>query len=429
MMNKIITLLFFSFYMGMVQVTVQARNLVPVKPRILISTDIGGTDPDDNQSMAHLLMFGEQFEIEGLVSSPSFGPGSKREILRMIDLYEKDLLKLQQHISNYPTPDYLRRITKEGRKSLHPYRGYAQATEGSDWIVKCARKESDQPLWVLVWGGLEDLAQALHDAPDIQHRIRVYWIGGPNKKWSVNSYAYIADHFPDLWLIENNSSYRGITTNPKLSGKYNKGYYDSYIRGAGELGKDFIKYYDGIVKMGDTPSLLYMMDGDPNDPSKESWGGSFERIRQSPRTIFTRTTTVRDTVPVYSVVEFQWKGPIVDKTSDTPCFTFHIDKQDWDGYYLGEGIYGVRYAPKSPATLKYTVSSEIQALNGKTGTIVVDEMWPGKASKDNYKLGNQWFTDKTDSHFFSGIWQGYKTVEKWRIDVLTEWAERWGWLK
>ena len=27
------------------------------KLRVIVSTDIGGTDPDDNQSMAHLLMY------------------------------------------------------------------------------------------------------------------------------------------------------------------------------------------------------------------------------------------------------------------------------------------------------------------------------------------------------------------------------------
>lgn len=70
------------------------------------------------------------------------------------------------------------------------------STEGSDWIVRCARKDSDRPLYVLVWGGLDDLAQALHDAPDIAGRIRVYWIGGPNKKWSINSYVYINREFP-----------------------------------------------------------------------------------------------------------------------------------------------------------------------------------------------------------------------------------------
>ena len=39
-----------------------AQQQVPVKPRILISTDIGGTDPDDNQSMAHFLTYSYLFE-------------------------------------------------------------------------------------------------------------------------------------------------------------------------------------------------------------------------------------------------------------------------------------------------------------------------------------------------------------------------------
>ena len=69
----------------------------------------------------------------------------------------------------------------------------------------------------IVWGTLEDVAQALHDAPDIVSKIRVYWIGVPNKKWGANSYAYIARNFPDLWMIENNASYRGfITDNDKM---------------------------------------------------------------------------------------------------------------------------------------------------------------------------------------------------------------------
>ena len=67
-----------------------ARESETVRHRILISGDIGGTDPDDNQSMTHLLMYSDLFDLEGLVSSASFGSGSKEEILRMIDVYEKD---------------------------------------------------------------------------------------------------------------------------------------------------------------------------------------------------------------------------------------------------------------------------------------------------------------------------------------------------
>lgn len=173
--KAVFILLFPSSYV----ITSMAQVPVPVKPRILISTDIGGTDPDDNQSMAHYLMYSNLFNTEGLVSSPSYGSGNVSEILRMIDLYEKDLPQLKKKADGFPAPDYLRSISKQGRAGAAPYCGFQTATEGSDWIVRCARKESDQPLWVLVWGGLDDVAQALHDAPDIQEKIRIYWIGGP----------------------------------------------------------------------------------------------------------------------------------------------------------------------------------------------------------------------------------------------------------
>ena len=74
---------------------------------------------------------------------------------------------------------------------MAPYAGVAPPTEGSRWIVERARAADPRPLYVLVWGGIEDLAQALHDAPDILPKLRVYFIGGPNKKWSPDAYHYI----------------------------------------------------------------------------------------------------------------------------------------------------------------------------------------------------------------------------------------------
>ncbi len=76
------------FILGSIGTKIQAIDII--KPRVLISTDIGGTDPDDNQSMAHLLMYTDCFDLEGIVSSPSYGSGNQEEILRMIYLYEKD---------------------------------------------------------------------------------------------------------------------------------------------------------------------------------------------------------------------------------------------------------------------------------------------------------------------------------------------------
>ncbi len=400
------------------------------KPRILVSTDIGGTDPDDNQSILHLLMYSDCFDIEGLVSSPSFGSGSIKELLREIDLYEKDYPVLKETYSGLISPDSLRSICKQGRSGLASFAGYDVTTEGSEWIVECARRDSERPLYVLVWGTLEDVAQALHDAPDIKDKIRVYWIGGPNKKWGVNSYAYVAKNFPDLWMIENNASYRGLIGSKNIDDEYNAGYYDRYVKGAGHMGADFIHYYDGLVKMGDTPSLLYMMNGDPSDPQGESWGGSFERISESPYTVYNRNTCDSDTVTPYSVVEFRFDGPIQDDNAiGKKYFTFTIDKQDWDGVYIGDGKYAVRYSPKQPAVLDYKVSSDIKEIDGQVGTLVVSEIWPGPKTSDGIKLGPNWYSDRQDPDLFDGKWQGSKTISKYRTVILDDWNTRWSALK
>ena len=35
------------------------------RPRVIVSTDIGGTDPDDFQSMVHFLVYADMFDVEG----------------------------------------------------------------------------------------------------------------------------------------------------------------------------------------------------------------------------------------------------------------------------------------------------------------------------------------------------------------------------
>ncbi|NMA73107.1 MAG: DUF1593 domain-containing protein [Bacteroidales bacterium] len=409
--------------------TTSQKEPASSKPRILISTDIGGTDPDDNQSMAHFLMYSEMFNTEGLVSSPSYGTGNKSEILRMIDLYEKDLPKLKQHVTGLAEPDYLRSITKQGRLGAAPFCGFQTSTEGSDWIVKCARKESDQPLWVLVWGGLDDLAQALHDAPDIKDKIKVYWIGGPNKKWSMNSYAYIVANFPDLWFIENNASYRGFISNKNKEYEFNQGFYETYIQGNGHLGADFFNYLQGNPKLGDTPSLLYMMDGGPNDPEEESWGGSFVKLNYSPRIIFNGITTEKDTTQIYSTMEFNIKGPKIDIPIDSACITMTIANQTWGGYYQGDGIYTVRHSTYALGTLPYTITSDIPGFVTQKGAITIENVWPGEHRETDYQLGENWFTDKSDEDLSEDGLHGSKTVSKWRNEVMKDWAKRWSWLK
>src|SRR5690625_2729324 len=178
------------------------------RPRVLVSTDIGGTDPDDFQSMVHLLLYADVLDLEGLLSSP-YGDGRAADIHRVIDCYEHDFDQLCRH-ARYPQPDALRALVKQGAIDRADHHGRTGTTEGSDWIVQRARAEDERVLDVLVWGGLDDVAQSLHEAPDIADRLRVHYIGGPNTMWSVNAYRYLEAHHPTLAMIESNSTYRGF---------------------------------------------------------------------------------------------------------------------------------------------------------------------------------------------------------------------------
>ena len=413
------------------------------KPRILISTDIGGTDPDDNQSMIHLLMYANEFDIEGLVSSPSFGEGSKNEILKMIGLYENDLPRLSSGLTatygstrgTFPSPEYLASITKQGAKGRAPHCGFRESTEGSEWIVKCARKEASRPLWILVWGTLDDVAQALHDAPDIADKIRVYWIGGPNKKWGCNAYSYIAENFPALWFIENNASYRGFIESSGDKSKYGTQFCDRFVRGSGAFGDDFPNYYKGSVKMGDSPSLFFLMNGNTDAPMEEHWGGSFEQVDSLARYVLTGPVCDRDTVACYSLLEWVLDGPNADIPADSICFTLTIDKQTWPGYYAGNGKYIVRYSPKAPGRLPYVITSDIIGFTKQEGCITVGRKWPAIGEFSTVSntieshpliMGKNWYTDIQD---YSSQWQGTSTILRHRNEILKDWAIRFMWLR
>ncbi|HPR62134.1 MAG TPA: hypothetical protein PLF35_14360, partial [Prolixibacteraceae bacterium] len=80
-------------------------------------------------------------------------------------------------------------------------------------------------------------------------------------------------------------------------------------------------------------------------------------------------------------------------------------------------------------TLHYIFTSQITDLNNITGSIVIDNYWPGKKHDTDYPLGGNWYSDKAAPDLYDGKIQGGKTVLKWRDDVLLDWAIRWEWLK
>jgi hypothetical protein len=256
------------------QTALQGGALAGDRPRVIVSTDIGGSDPDDFQSMVHLLIYADVLDIEGLVSSPPKG-GRAKHILEVIDAYEKDLDSLCRHSKVFPSADALRAVTKQGATEPAPRTGWSKATEGSQWIIQRAKADEARPLWVLVWGSITDVAQAVRDEPSIKSKIRVYSIGSWNTGQDRNARDYLFQNHPDLWWIESDTTFRGMYVGGRQDGLWgNRTFVDQHVKGHGALGDLFYRKKRDI-KMGDTPSLLYLLRGDVGEPTAPHWGGAF----------------------------------------------------------------------------------------------------------------------------------------------------------
>jgi hypothetical protein len=390
------------------------------RPRVIVTTDIGGTDPDDFQSLVHFLLYADMFDVEGLVSSP-YGPGRREHILRVIQHYEHDYANLQTYSPRYPTPAALRAITCQGAIESAGPAGFDRPTEGSRRIIAAARRADPRPLYVLVWGGIDDLAQALHDAPDIQPKLRVYFIGGPNKMWSVNAYNYIEQHHPGLWIIEANTTYRGWFTGGNQAGEWdNAAFVTAHLAGRGALGNFFATQLKGI-KMGDSPSVGYLLHGTPDDPSQPGWGGRFVRIWDGRKKIFDRLTTPADTAEAFGVVEIALPVPpgMTARNSARMVFDGRIPAPAMnDGRLLR-----FRFSPRDAKVWQYVIESDVAALDGRSGQFTAAPPPPERASRPSARHPH-WWTDDQDPAAAEGVHAGAKSVSRWREAFLRDFAVR-----
>lgn len=392
------------------------------RPRIIVSTDIGGTDFDDFQSMVHLLLYADVLEIEGLISSP-YGGGTKERILEIIDVYERDFPNLRTYSSHYPTPARLRALTKKGESEIAPPAGVRRPTEGSRWIIRRARAKDPRPLHVLVWGGIEDVAQALHDAPDILPRLRIHFIGGPNKLWSTDAYNYIETHHPKAWIIEDNATYRGFFTGGDQTGEWsNTTFVERHVIGHGALGDYFAKV-NPAVKLGDTPTVTWFLHGTQN-PVEPSWGGRYVPVWDGRKSVFDRLTTASDVVEVYGIVEFALPRPPGYGPGNTASMVIGgRTNGPFPPGVLERGAVRFRWALRDPKVWDYVIRSDHAALDGLTGAVTAAPP-PASRVTTRSSVHPHWWTDDQDPAFAEGLWVGAKHVSQWRRDYLEDLAER-----
>ncbi len=111
------------------------------KPRLLVLTDISN-EPDDEESLVRLLVYSNEFDLEGLVATTSVWLRDKVRpdlIARDIQAYAQVRDNLLRHARNFPSAEVLLAKTKAscpvfGMDGV----GEGKATEGSRLIIEAA---------------------------------------------------------------------------------------------------------------------------------------------------------------------------------------------------------------------------------------------------------------------------------------------------
>ena len=276
--------------------------------RVMMTTDhpdiawTQGGDPDDIQSMVRFLLFSNEFDVEGIVASAGTNKftADKTRILEVLDYYDQVDENLRKHDAKYPTADYLRSVTFQGLGNEGPIDiqwhcdngqwadiiGDGRDCEASEAIIAAADKDDPRPIYIGVWGGPRDVAQAIWKVKNtrsqaefeaFQSKLRIFLIHCQD---ATNQ--YLIENFPDLFIVWSRTTYLG------MFGVHNREWVLANIKNNhGPLCALYPDYnYKGEpagVVEGDSPSFMWLLSANrginkPDDPTQPSWGGQYHNI-------------------------------------------------------------------------------------------------------------------------------------------------------
>jgi hypothetical protein len=309
----------FCLLAGLLATAAQAE-----KQRVLVLTDISN-EPDDEQSMVRLLVYANEYDIEGLVATTStwLRQTTRVDLIhRQLDAYRQVRPNLEKHAPGYPAAEALRSVTSSGQAAYGMAAvGNGKSTAGSRLLLAAADKADERPLWISVWGGANTLAQALFDARQERSaaaldpliaKLRVYTISDQD-----DAGHWLRREFPGLFYTVSPSTtdwkeyWRATWTGIGGDLHYKNGpghkfqlvdnpwLEENIMRDHGPLGALYprVEY----IMEGDTPSFLGLIQnglGWHLTPAYGGWGGRYAlyQAHGETRPIWTNNQDSRDSV-------------------------------------------------------------------------------------------------------------------------------------
>jgi len=267
------------------------------------------SDPDDIQSMVRFLLYSNELQVEALIASAGTfaNRARKRGILDLLDRYEQVHPRLVRHDLRYPLASVLRARTWQGMddtigteefggghyRPIETLLGPGFDTEASEAVIRIVDDPDPRPVWVCVWGGPREVAQAIWKVRATRSaealgrflsKLRLYLI----LKQDYTAH-WLLSTFPSLFIILSEQNYQGMFWNCPGAPREvaDEAWVNAHLHtDRGPLGAAYPHSgWDPSVPgvwEGDTPSYLHLISAlrginDPEDPSQGGWGGRFVR--------------------------------------------------------------------------------------------------------------------------------------------------------
>lgn len=305
-------------FLGLPAFRSQAQKAVK-KPRTIVTTD---GEIDDVDSFIRMLLYGNEFSIEGLIYSSSMwhykgdGKGTKfisememtkniygeKTDLRwpgvtwmqeLIAAYEKIYPNLIKHAEGFPKADYLNSLIRVGNIDFEGE--MEKDTEGSDFIKAKLLDDNMEPIYVQIWGGTNTVARALKSIED-EYKNSGEWEQIYKKVCDKTIlYAildqdatyrkYISLNWKDIKIYYNSNqfwcfAYPWKRSVPEKWHHYLEGKFmgDNIINNHGPLTKMYYSYGDGQKQAGDDEHI----HGDLTKIKDAQWGsfGQYDFISE-----------------------------------------------------------------------------------------------------------------------------------------------------
>jgi len=329
------------------QFVIDAATPTDDRPRVIVTSD---GEIDDECSMIRFMLYANQWDIEGIVTSSSqyhwqgHSWAGDDWIEPYLDAYAQVYPNLVKHDPAYPTPAYLRERTALGNVKAEGE--MEEVTVGSQLITKALLDNSDdRPIWLQAWGGMNTISRALKTIEDehpekmaeVARKLRFFFIWEQDATYQeyirphwgkYNIPTIVSDQFEAI-------AYRWKQIQPEEMQVYFNAAWmkKNILENHGPLcslyeahkktsERNNHQYYAGDFRSeGDSPAFLHtIVTGLRNmeSPDWGGWGGRYVRVREN---------TWLDPVPVegYTYPDGRWytrnawgrQGTRQGKTSST----------------------------------------------------------------------------------------------------------------